>query len=593
MTMEVLSSGLFNPKSIHRARTPNLHFKSKSKPGGGHRNSGRSSVSHQLEEGHRYTRPNSFCRANSTRENNGNNEGSDEEEKGRIHFVGIGGSGLSALAMLALKQGWKVSGSDVTWSMHMNALERAGARLHIGHSSTHLLEKNKQASLPVAVVVSAAIPEDNEEISFARTLGIQIYERNAWLAKITERYNVVAVSGSHGKSTTTAMLAFVLHSLGDDITAIVGANVPQFPEGGNAIAGHGSCFVLEADEYKECFLGISPSLAIITNVEWEHVDFFQNEASVREVFRRFVMRVKLGGILIACGDSPGVCSLLGTLQPKKWAARGLTSEISTQRVGFNSGCRLMTYGYEETNDWRAVSVMPNASGGTDYVVLYAGMPMAKVSLKLPGTHNVINSLAVIASVASLAEGQSRNFNVRNELRTTQEVVKAASKHLGNFIGICRRFEFVGKIQGCDIYDDYAHHPTEVHAVLQATRQRFSERALWVVFQPHTYSRLAGLLQDFSVAFNYADRVIVTKVYAAREKNIWNISGKDLVSSIIGPSTEYIPELDDVLERLVCEIPSYHGEVVILTLGAGDITTLGPRLLNDIWHYITYNSKAHL
>ncbi|XP_057842316.2 uncharacterized protein LOC131051716 isoform X4 [Cryptomeria japonica] len=511
--MDALLSGLLNPQPIRRAVIKSLHLELNSRLGNEHNHSGRSRVSYQLEAGKYGRWPNTLCRANSSRESNDKSGISAEDEKGWLHFVGIGGSGLSALAMLALKQGWKVSGSDVTWSIYMNALKRAGARLYIGHSSTHLLEKDKPTSLPVAVVVSAAIPEDNEEISFAHTLGIQIYKRDAWLAKITQKYNVIAVSGSHGKSTTAAMLAFVLHSLGDDITAIVGANVPQ-------------------------------AMALI--LFW----------------------------------SPGLHSLLGLLQPKKWATCELTSE-SSEWVHFNTACRIMTYGHGEHNDWRAVSLMPNAIGGTDYVVSYAGMPMAKVRLKLPGAHNVMNSLAVIASVAALTKQQNRSFDVRNDLRATQEVVKAASKHLGNFIGIRRRFEFIGKIQGCDIYDDYAHHPTEVCAVLQAARQRFSDQALWVVFQPHMYSRLAGLLQDFALAFNCADRVIITKVYAAREKNIWNISGKDLASSIIGPSTEYIPELEGVLERLVCEIPSYLGEIVIFTLGAGDITTLGPRLLSSL------------
>lgn len=506
---------------------------------------------------------------------------SEEKEKGWVHFVGIGGSGLSALAMHALKQGWKVSGSDITWSNYMDALERAGARLHIGHSSSHLQGKSKQSSLPKAVVVSSAIPTDNEEITFAHSLGIPIYKRDSWIAKITHGYNVVAVSGSHGKSTTAAMLAFVLCSLGDDITAIIGAKVPQFPDGGNAIAGHGPHFVLEADEYDECFLGISPSFAIITNIEWEHVDFFQDEASVQEAFRRFVMQIKPGGVLIACGDSPGSRTLLGALQQDKPVACDFSNESSREWVYFNSGCCIITYGLENNNDWRAVSLMSNTKGGTDYVVLHAGIPMAKVSLQLSGAHNVLNSLAVIASVAALNVGQNKSFDIRYQLRTTQEVVEATCKYLENFTGICRRFEFIGKTDCCDIYDDYAHHPTEVRAVLQAARQRFVHQALWVVFQPHTYSRLAVLLQEFALAFKDADRVIITKVYAAREQNIFNISGRDLASSIIGPSAEYITELEDVLDKLVCEIPSYHGEIIVLTLGAGDVTTLGRRILDSL------------
>lgn len=377
------------------------------------------------------------------------------------------------------------------------------------------------------------------------------------------------------------MLAFVLCSLGDDITAIVGAKVPQFSDGGNAIAGHGPHFVLEADEYEECFLGISPSFAIITNVEWEHVDFFQNEASVQEAFRRFVMQIKSGGVLIACGDSPGSRTLLGALQQDKSAACDFSNESSTNWVDIKSGCCIITYGVENNNDWRAVSLMSNTKGGTDYVVLHAGIPMAKVSLQLPGVHNVLNSLAVISSVAALSAGQNRCYDIRYQLRTPQEVVEATCKYLGNFTGICRRFEFIGKTECCNVYDDYAHHPTEVRAVLQAARQRFVHQALWVVFQPHTYSRLAGLFQEFALAFKDADRAIITKVYAAREQNTLKISGRDLASSIIGPSAEYIPELEDVLDKLVCEIPSYHGEIVILTLGAGDVTTLGPRIVDSL------------
>lgn len=520
----------------------------------------------------------------SSRENGatgGGGRSSEEKEKGWVHFVGIGGSGLSALAMLALKQGWKISGSDITWSNYMDALEKAGARLHIGHSSSHLQDKSKQCSVPNAVVVSSAIPQDNEEITFAHSLGIPLYKRGSWIAKITQGYNVIAVSGSHGKSTTTAMLAFVLCSLGDDITAIIGAKVPQLPDGENAIAGHGPHFVLEADEYDECFLGISPSFAIITNIEWEHVDIFQDEASVQEAFKRFVMQIKPGGVLIACGDSPGSRTLLGSLQQDKPATYDLSNDGSRKCVYFNSGCRIITYGLGNNNDWRAVSLMPNTKGGTDYVLLHAGIPLANVSLHLSGAHNVLNSLAVIALVAALSAGQTNGYDVRYQLRTTQEVVEATCKYLENFTGICRRFEFIGKTENCDVYDDYAHHPTEVQAVLQAARQRFVHRALWVVFQPHTYSRLAALLQEFALAFKEADRVIITKVYAAREQNIFNISGKDLASSIIGPSADYIAELEDVLDKLVCEIPSYHGEIIILTLGAGDVTTLGPRILDSL------------
>lgn len=195
--------------------------------------------------------------------------------KGRIHFVGVGGCGLSALAMLALKQGFEVSGSDIMWTSFMNGLLKAGATLSIGHSISNI-DGNKGASLPKMLVISSAIPANNEEVAHARSTGIPIYKRDVWLRKVTEHYNLIAVSGTHGKSTTSAMLSYVLNAMGDNLIALVGANVPQFSEG-NIIFGSGPNFVLEADEYDGCFLGLSPSVAIITNLEWEHVDIFKDE----------------------------------------------------------------------------------------------------------------------------------------------------------------------------------------------------------------------------------------------------------------------------------------------------------------------------
>ncbi|EOY23304.1 hypothetical protein QUC31_008199 [Theobroma cacao] len=491
-----------------------------------------------------------------------------QKQKEWIHFVGVGGSGLSALALLAVKHGFEVSGSDLTWTSFMDGLQQAGVRLHVGHSVSNIQSKNG-SRFPNAVVVSSAIPQDNVEILHAKSIGVPVYKRDFWLAKLTEHHKLIAVSGSHGKSTTAGLLAYVLKSMGDDLTAVVGAHVPQFP-GGNIIWGDGQHFVLEADEYDGCFLGLSPYIAVITNVDWEHVDIFQDEEAVKTLYRRLLKKIRMGGHLIICGDSLGAYSLLD------YTREGTKPEHSIGTMSIPSsdidGYDVTTYGISSTNEWHASSICPNSQGGSDYVLCHRGQPLAEISLQIPGVHNVLNSVAVIATVMALLHDQ----------RPTRELISSLKLHLSNFIGLSRRFELIGEIHGCHIYDDYAHHPTEVYVVLQAARQRFPFKRLLVVFQPHTYSRLAVFKDDFAVALSYADYIVVTAVYSVRESGAWNVSGKDLAASIIGPPSEYIPALEDVVDKLALEISKDPlREIVILTLGAGDINTVGPKLLHEL------------
>ncbi|OVA13961.1 Mur ligase [Macleaya cordata] len=463
--------------------------------------------------------------------------------------------------------GFEVSGSDIARSELMDELQESGAELHLGHSVSNL-QRNNGSNLPDAVVVSSAIPSDNVEILHAKSYGVPVYKRDKWLEKITSNYNLVAVSGTHGKSTTTAMLAYVLSAMGDDLTAIVGANVPQFP-GGNILLGRGLNFVLEADEYDNCFLGLSPYIAVVTNVEWEHVDIFQDEEAVKNSFRRFLKQIRVRGHLILCGDSEGACSLLSETKPETASDDEPFVPSSTQS---NAHYRVTTYGITNSNEWHASSILPNLQGGTDYVLYHMGYPVADISLQIPGIHNVLNSLAVIAAVATLFSDGG----------LTYESVNCVKLHLSNFLGISRRFEMIGNIYGCHIYDDYAHHPTEVRAVLQTARKKFPHKALWVVFQPHTFSRLAAFVDDFAKALGHADRVVITEVCAAREMNIWNVCGRDLATSVIGPPSEYIPLLEDVVNKFFQEISTDPDrEVVVFTLGPGDITTVGPKLLREL------------
>ncbi|KAA8539956.1 hypothetical protein F0562_026648 [Nyssa sinensis] len=488
--------------------------------------------------------------------------------KGWVHFLGIGGSGLSALAMLAIKQDYEVSGSDIVWSSFMDGLKEAGARLSIGHSVLNI-QKDNGLCLPNAIVVSSAIPQDNVEILHAESLGVPVYKRGYWLAKLTEHYNLIAVGGTHGKSTTASMLAYVLKAMGDDVTAVVGAHVPQF-ELGNIISGSGRNFVLEADEYDGCFLGLLPHIAVITNVEWEHVDIFQDEEAVKTIFRRFLKQIRVGGHLILCGDSIGAYTLLD--QRKEGTLSDCSHRMQSSSELHSDSYRITTYGISSFNEWHASSVHPNAQGGSNYKLCYRGCPVADISLQIPGVHNVVNSLAVIATVIALFNDHTKNYELIDLLRF----------HLSNFKGVSRRFEMIGTICGCHIFDDYAHHPTEVCAVLQAARQRFPYKDLLVVFQPHTYSRLEALKNEFATALSGADQVVVTKIFAARETNVWNVSGKHLATSIIGPPAEYIPSLGDVVDKLALQIlKDPDRETVILTLGAGDITIVGRKLLHKL------------
>ncbi|KAB2055097.1 hypothetical protein ES319_A11G012900v1 [Gossypium barbadense] len=492
----------------------------------------------------------------------------DRNQQNWVHFVGVGGCGLSALALIAVKQGFEVSGSDRKWSSFMDGLQQAGVRLHIGHSTLNIQSENG-SRFPNCIVVSSAISEDNAEVLHAKSIGIPVYKRDYWLAKLTENHKLIAVSGTHGKSTTSALLAYVLKSMGDDLMAVVGAYVSQFP-GGNVIWGDGPHFVLEADEYDGCFLGLSPYIAVLTNVEWEHVDFFQDEEAVKTFFRRFLKRIRVGGHLIICGDDVGARSLLDYTSEgsKPEHASGTMLVTSSDVDGYN----IITYGISSTNEWHASSICPNSKGGSDYVLCHKGQPLANISLQIPGAHNVLNSLAVIATVTVLLQGQ----------RQVHELINSLKLHLLDFIGLSRRFERIGKIHRCHIYDDYAHHPTEVYFVLQAARQRFPSMRLVVVFQPHTYSRLAALKDDFAVALSHADHVVVTAVYSVREAGPRNVCGKDLATSIISSPSEYIPSLDDVVDKLALEIcKDPLREIVILTLGAGDVNTVGPKLLHEL------------
>ena len=449
------------------------------------------------------------------------------EQRRHIHFIGIGGAGLSALASVMLARGWRVSGSDRMPSPRLDALRRAGAEVFLGHSAEFVGDAD-------LVVMSSAVPDDNPEVQAARARGIPVLKRNQWLAELTRDYDLIAVAGTHGKTTTTAMLTLALADAGFDPTAVIGGEVPQLQ--GNARVGGSQWFVLEADEYDYAFLGLQPYVAVVTNVEHDHPDIYPTEEAVLETFRRFVAQVRADGWLIVCGDDAGARAVMDA------------APAST---------RTLTYGFQPENRWQAAALEPNDVGGFNFVAVYDGVPMGAFQLRVPGRHNVLNALACIAVAHTLGIETS-------DLQYT----------LARFEGAERRFQPVGTVGRVQIFDDYAHHPSEIRATLRAARERFGERQIWAIFQPHTYSRLAALFDEFTTAFTDADRVYVSDVYAARETNSFGVSAADLAQRLQGVEVVYVPTQDELLSRLLQDVPE---DVVILTLGAGDITTLGPRL----------------
>ncbi|HEX2996120.1 MAG TPA: UDP-N-acetylmuramate--L-alanine ligase, partial [Anaerolineales bacterium] len=378
-----------------------------------------------------------------------------------VHFIGIGGSGLSAIARLLLESGYTVSGSDRAPTPFAEQVRKAGATVYIGHHPRNLEGADW-------VVRSAAIAEDNPEVKSAKNAGIPVYKRADFLGRLMEDKIGIAIAGTHGKTTTTAMTAWVLSELGRDPSFIIGGVASNL--GVNAHAGKGKAFVIEADEYDNMFLGLKPQIEVVTSLEHDHPDFFPTLDVMFQSFEKFVGLLPADGTLIVCAEDPGATALLARVR--------------------KDGRNLVSYGMQNdmtinTPLWvQAHHVEPNERGGFDFTATtnMASKTSAsiKVSLQVPGLHNVRNALAVLAIVGVL--GLSR---------------RKAAQALGEFTGTGRRFELRGEVNGISLFDDYAHHPTEIKATLAGARARFPERRIWAVWQPHTYSRTKTLFLDFA------------------------------------------------------------------------------------------------
>jgi UDP-N-acetylmuramate--alanine ligase len=360
----------------------------------------------------------------------------------------------------------------------------------------------------------------------------------------------IAIAGTHGKTTTTAMTAFILQQAGRDPTYIVGGFIPQLDT--NAAAGKGDAFVIEADEYDYTFLGLRPEVAVITIVEWDHPDIFPSPAVFNRAFEDFVRLVPPHGLVIGCGDDRGVRQVI------EIGATHLPRASHLERP------KIVTYGLQPENEWQAVDIQLNRRGGHDFKIKRANQSSPYgviVSLAIPGLHNVCNALAalVVADYCGLELSQ-------------------AAEMMGQFKGVDRRFELKGEINGVTIIDDYAHHPTEIKATLAAVRTHFAGRPIWVAFQPHTFSRTLALLADFAAAFNEADHVIIVDIFASRETDQGMIKSTDIIERMNHPDARYFGSLSEAADYLAAYLSS---PAVLLTMGAGDSYKIGERVLKKL------------
>jgi len=465
-----------------------------------------------------------------------------------VHFVGIGGAGLSAIARVLLERGARVSGSDLLRTPVAEALARDGARVFIGHHPEHVTGAD-------LVVVSSAVPEENVEVQAARAAGIPVWSRARFLEEMMEGYTVVAVAGTHGKTTTTAMIASLLWEAGLDPTFIVGGVVSGL--GTNARAGTGPHFIIEADEYDRTFLALRPHVVVVTNVEHDHPDCYPTFEEFRAAFEQFAALLPPDGLLVACWDHP-VARELGQAR----MAQGLPVAFYGLRGKRAARTRMWTAeSLAGATYWWAEEVRPNFAGGSDFLALRQGRLLGLVRLRVPGRHNVANATAALA--------------VTDHLGVPFPTARSA---LAAFRGVGRRFEIKGEADGVTVVDDYAHHPTEIRATLAAARERFPRRPLWAVWQPHTYSRTRALLADFASAFDQADHVLVLPIYAARETDRGEVSSADVVAQIHHPDARLVQSLEEAVVLLATEV---RANAVVLTLGAGDGYLVGEWLLTAL------------
>ncbi len=461
----------------------------------------------------------------------------------RIHFIGIGGTGLSAIARVLHESGYQVSGSDRVLSPLAQALQAQGVPVSIGHR----VENVEGAQV---VVRSSAIPDDNVEVVAARATGIPVLKRSEFLSSLMERHYGIAVAGTHGKTTTTAMIAWMLTALGQDPSFITGGVVNNMNT--NAHAGNGNAFVIEADEYDHMFMGLTPKLAVVTNIEHDHPDCYPTEEEYFSAFDEFASQMGKNGTLLVCGNDQGAARLGQAALDRKQKVLAYTVREAKSPT------------YLGPASYVADTLSLNSDGGQkfDAYCTLAGKKFElhpAASLRVPGKHNVQNALAALA--------------VAHQMSLP---VEQAGQALSEFSGTGRRFEVRGVVRGITVIDDYAHHPTQIRATLAAARTRYPKSQIWVVWQPHTYSRTRTLLEAFATAFEQADHVVVTEIYAAREKPPSDcFSSQQVVAAMKHTDARLMADFSQISDFLVKALAP--GDV-LLVLSAGDADQVSGEVL---------------
>jgi UDP-N-acetylmuramate--alanine ligase len=441
-------------------------------------------------------------------------------EYNKLHFVGIGGIGMSALAQILLEKGYKVSGSDVSKSGQVQKLEELGACIKIGHAAQNV-------SGAEVIIVSSAISINNPEVKSAIKRGIPILHRSEMLAMLMKDTKGIAVSGTHGKTTTSSMVALALERAGLDPTIVIGGVLSQF--GSNAKLGKGEYMVAEADESDGSLVRLSPKIAIVTNIEADHMDYYSDVDQIKNTFTKFLSKLPEDGLAIMCTDDHNVHELADQYHGKK-----------------------LTYGLNNGAYLKAIKIEYSGMGSS-FMVANRGLEVGRFRLNVPGTHNIYNALACIGLAI--------------ELGIDLDVVRNC---LLEFAGANRRFQIVSNNGGMVVVDDYAHHPTEIMATLSAARRFHGDRRIISVFQPHRFSRTQYFFDLYGKSFFNSDCVIVTDVYSAGEKPIPNVNG-ELVANAMRKyghqEVKYIPRIQDVTSHI---LNIANDDDFVITLGAGDV-----------------------
>jgi UDP-N-acetylmuramate--alanine ligase len=457
----------------------------------------------------------------------------------RIHFVGIGGTGMSGLSEVLLRMDYKVSGSDLVRSEVTDRLAELGVEIFIGHGARHV----RGADL---VVVSSAIGKGNPEVRAGRRLGLPTLKRGEMLAEVMRLHHGIAVGGSHGKTTTTSMTGQLLARAGLDPTVVVGGRLKMI--GGNARLGSSRYLVAEADESDGSFLDLSPVIAVVTNIDREHLDHYRDLPQIQQAFLKFMRRVPFYGLAVVCGDDPNVRSLLPRMRK-----------------------RVLTYGFGPDNHLCALDLR-SEKGGQRFAVEWHGMRLGTASLGVPGRHNALNALA------ALAVGLELGVDATTCLTALEE-----------FEGVGRRFEVRAEVGGVVLVDDYGHHPTEVAAVFATARQVY-DRRLVVVFQPHRYSRTRALAREFAEVLKDAGLLVLADVYAAGERPIPGVSADLIVDALRLVSPQEVVRVHGREDAPAIVAGLLRPGDLLLTLGAGDVSRWGDEILE---RYVERSAAARV